>query len=159
LNKCDHSLLVEHLCGFPIQIVTKAVGVVFHPCEQGPRCLVRVRSRGLASLDPPLEEIIHQHTEAATGVIDLLGLLVAGGDEDLEETCRALRLLFHDLVYLARYLFNLVDKGPCCIVGDEAPGVEDQLDGLLERINLLAFFGVLFARHLFWSFRVIIGFL
>ena len=30
-----------------------------------------------------------------------IGFFVAGGDEGLEETCRAIRRLFHDLVYLA----------------------------------------------------------
>ena len=76
--------LVEGVDGFLLQSMAVAVVVVLHPGQKHLDRLVRHGGRRLTGKDPVAEQLLDELTEAPVGVVELLGLLVASGDEGLQ---------------------------------------------------------------------------
>ena len=126
----------KHLGRVLLEVVAEPVGVIVHPPEQAGRRLVRVGAGRLPGLDPAAEELADELPEAAARVVDLLGLLVAAGEERLVEGDGSGRIAAGQLGDLGRDLIEVAHEREACAVRDEGSGVERQLDLVLDRICL-----------------------
>ena len=77
------SWLVESRRSILLDLVTEGVRVVVHPRDQGGSGRVRLGARGLKGLDPTADQILGESSEAATGVIELVGLGMTAGKKSL----------------------------------------------------------------------------
>jgi excisionase family DNA binding protein len=65
------------------------LGVVVHAREETPHDLVRISPRSLLGLDPVAVETLGENSQMPTGIVDLIGLLVAACHKVLVESDRA----------------------------------------------------------------------
>ena len=106
------AVFVEHLHGFPVEIVAEAVRIVLHPGQQQFRRFIRGRARCLTRLDPAAKQVLDQHSKFATRIVDLIGFLMASGDERFIETGCPFRLALNNFVQIARNFLEALHERP-----------------------------------------------
>src|SRR4051812_13418001 len=103
-------------CGGPVSscillnFVTERVGIVVHPGHQRSCGFVRIDPHSLPRSDPQADEILDEHPEIATRVVELFGFRVASRKEGLTKSYRTRRLLWDQLLDVRRNRFQAADK-------------------------------------------------
>src|SRR5439155_15843383 len=119
-------------------LVAEAVLVGVHPAQQ-PACgLLWPSAGGLAGRDPAADQGLGERAEAAAGVVDLLGLLVASGQEGLVQRGRPDGLAGDEPADARRDLFEAVNESEASSVGHEPPRLEGVFDLRFHRVRTLA---------------------
>jgi hypothetical protein len=90
----------------------------------------------LARFDPETEKILDEHPEGPAGVIDLVGLFVAGRDESFAEPYGSARLGLEQTLDLILDFLEVIDEVPGSAIGDEAAGLQCGFQGALDRVWL-----------------------
>jgi hypothetical protein len=85
---CRPAGLVESRRDIFLDIGPESVLVVGHPGEQPGHSVRRIRGSRLTGDYPAGEQAATERAEAPAGVVHLLGLLIAGGDEGLVKADR-----------------------------------------------------------------------
>ncbi len=140
LLECRAPGLVECLGGLLLNLIAEGVGVIVHPFQKPGGRLLRIGVGRLAGLDPAADQILGKLPEAAAGVVQFLGLLVAARKEGLAKAGRARWIGLHQRADFLLDRFQVANERVALTVENEFAGNQRQFDLPLQGVAFLTRF-------------------